>query len=368
MGGSFKIINGKLDSIGIAFEKNPGILVANGVVNIYRLEASVEGLSDLDNFKFKGTIKASVGPLVKFAGQSYALADVTGSVEITTRHLKLTGDVKLVGGQFGTGFFEGTLLWNPPPNDPNQLPRVTFEANVKLFPGDVVRGTIKAYADIRGNVDFNAHMGVFVPNGIPLAGGASLGQLLVELRVRPALEPSASYVKFGFSDIAITAIRVPTFHGNVRVGFDSKVDYGFGARFFIPLPWPLPDIDFSLDYNGSFQLRDSQRPFIEILSAGGLNGTPNGEILFSAQTPIPAGTLIDLYADRDNLGNDGFLIGSNIAYQEGTQRFVWEDLAAFATPGQPVYVYAVINDQKNAPEFSNYSQSFSAFQASFQRS
>ncbi len=143
VGGSFKIINGKLDSIGIAFEKNPGILVANGVVNIYRLEASVEGLSDLDNFKFKGTIKASVGPLVKFAGQSYALADVTGSVEITTRHLKLTGDVKLVGGQFGTGFFEGTLLWNPPPNDPNQLPRVTFEANVKLFLATSCEGRLR---------------------------------------------------------------------------------------------------------------------------------------------------------------------------------------------------------------------------------
>jgi hypothetical protein len=358
VGGSFKIINGKLDAIGIKFEKNPGILVANGLVNIYGLDVSVEGLSDLDNFKFKGTVKATVGPLVKFAGQSYALADVTGTIEITTRYLKLTGDVQLVGGLMGHGFFDGTLLWNPPANNPNQLPRVTFDAEVKLFPGDVVRGTIKAYADIRGNVDFNANMGVFVPNGIPLAGGASLGQLYVELQVRPALEPSASYVKFGFSDIAITAVRIPTFHGNVRVGFDAKVDYGFGARFFIPLPWPLPDIDFSLDFNGSFQLRDSHRPFIEILAAAALDGTPNGEILFTAQTPLPAGTRIDLYADRDNLGNDGFLIASGLQYNEGTQRFVWEDLAAFAGPGQPVYVYAVINDQVHAPEYSSYSPQF----------
>ncbi len=43
VGGSFKIVNGKLDSIGIIFEKNPGILVANGVVNIYRLDVLVEG-------------------------------------------------------------------------------------------------------------------------------------------------------------------------------------------------------------------------------------------------------------------------------------------------------------------------------------
>ena len=30
-GGSFKIINGKLDSIGITLERNPGILLANGL-------------------------------------------------------------------------------------------------------------------------------------------------------------------------------------------------------------------------------------------------------------------------------------------------------------------------------------------------
>jgi hypothetical protein len=244
VGGSFKIVDGKLDAISISFEKNPGILVANGVINIYRLEVGVEGLSDLDNFKFTGSVSATVGPLVKFGGESYSLANVKGTIVITPTFLQLKGEVDLVGGNFGRGEFEGNLFWN-------ETPRVTFTADVKLLPGDVVQGKITAYADIKGNVDFKADMGVFVPNGIPLAGGKSLGQLNVELRVRPAEEPSASYVKFGFSDIAINPFRIPTFHGNFRIGFDRNVDFGLGARFFIPLPWPLPDIDYSLDFNGA---------------------------------------------------------------------------------------------------------------------
>lgn len=359
VGGSFKIINGKLDSIGISFEKNPGIQVANGLVNIYRIEASVEGLTNLDNFKISGTVKASVGPLVKFGGESYALADVTGTINITPAYLELIGDVQLVGGKFGNGKFVGRLDWNPKPGSQSQSPQVVFEADVNLYPGDIVRGKIVAFADIRGNIDFTADMGVFVPQAVPLAGGISLGRLQVELRVRPAEEPSASYAKFGFSDIAVTAIRVPTFHGSVRIGFDKVVDYNFGARFYIPLPWPLPDINYSIDKSGKFQLRDtSDNPFVEILAAASVSGTPNAEIVFSSMTPLPDDTFIDIYADNDNLGNDGFLIASSIPYRAGSQTFVWEDMAAFASPGDPVYVYAVINDGKNAKGYSDYSPRF----------
>ena len=353
VGASFKIINGKLDAISIAFEKNPGILVANGIVNIYRLEVSVKGLTDLSNFEFSGAVKATVGPLVKFDGQSYALADVTGRITITPSNLTLDGDALFVGGKFGTGSFKGVLAWD-------DVARVTFKSQVRLYPGDVIQGNIDAYADIRGNVDFSAKMGVFIPKGIPLAGGASLGQLKVELRVRPAEEPSASYVKFGFSDIAITAVKIPTFHGNVKIGFDSKVDYGFGARVFIPLPWPLPDIDFSIDVSGTFNLRDADHPSIDILAASSLPGTPDGEILYAATTPLPAGTKIDIYADRDNQGNDGLLIASGLPFKEGTQTFRWEDMASFAMPGDPIYVYAVINDQKHPIAFSDYSPRFNA--------
>ena len=233
------------------------------LVNIYRIEASVEGLSNLDNFKVTGSVSATVGPLVKYGGQSYALADIKGTVDITQTDLTIKGAVIFVGGQFGKGDFVGVLSWT-------NVAQVTFDAKVSLYPGDILRGTIKAKADIQGNVDFNAQMGVFVPNGIPLVGGASFGQLNVELRVRPAEEPSASYAKFGFSDIAISAFRVPTFHGSVRIGFDRLVDYTFGARFYIPLPWPLPNIDYSIDVGGRFELRDAEDPRIEILAAASL--------------------------------------------------------------------------------------------------
>jgi hypothetical protein len=351
VGGSFKIVRGKLEAISISFEKNPGILVANGLINIYRLEVAVEGLSNLDNFMFKGTVKATVGPLVKFGGEAYALADVTGTITITTKDLSLEGDVQLVGGHFGNGKFKGVLAWD-------NVARVKFDAEVNLYPGDVIRGTITANADIGGNVDFNAKMGVYVPRGIPLAGGASLGQLGVELRIRPAEEPSASYAKFSFSDIAINAFRVPTFHGSARIGFDRLVDYSFGARFYIPLPWPLPDIDYSIDVGGQFELRDSDNPTVEILAAASLSGTPNAEILFASSSVLPDETFIDLYADHDALGNDGLLIASGIPYSAGTQSFVWHDMSTFANPGEPVFVYAVINDGTHPLGYSSYSPQF----------
>lgn len=351
VGGSFKIVEGKLEAISISFEKNPGILVANGLINIYGLEVQVEGLSNLDNFMFKGTVKATVGPLVKFGGEAYALADVTGSITITTKNLTLDGDVQLIGGHFGNGKFKGVLAWD-------NVARVTFDAEVNLYPGDVIRGKISAYADIRGNVDFNAQMGVFVPAGVPLAGGASLGQLGVELRIRPAEEPSASYAKFSFSDIAINPIRLPTFHGSARIGFDRLVDYSFGARFYIPLPWPLPDIDYSIDVGGRFELRDSDNPTVQIIAASTISGTPNAEILFASSTVLPDSTFVDIYADHDAFGNDGLLIASGIPYTAGTQSFTWKDMSTFANAGDPVYVYAVINDGTHPLGYSAYSPRF----------
>lgn len=351
VGGSFKIVEGKLEAISISFEKNPGILVANGLINIYGLEVQVEGLSNLDNFMFKGTVKATVGPLVKFGGEAYALADVTGSITITTKNLTLDGDVQLIGGHFGNGKFKGVLAWD-------NVARVTFDAEVNLYPGDVIRGKISAYADIHGNVDFNAQMGVFVPRGVPLAGGASLGQLGVELRIRPAEEPSASYAKFSFSDIAINPIRLPTFHGSARIGFDRLVDYSFGARFYIPLPWPLPDIDYSIDVGGRFELRDSDNPTVQIVAASTIAGTPNAEILFASSTVLPDSTFVDIYADHDAFGNDGLLIASGIPYNAGTQSFTWKDMSTFANAGDPVYVYAVINDGTHPLGYSAYSPRF----------
>src|SRR5262249_14551557 len=44
--------------------------------------------------------------------------------------------------------------------------------------------------------------------------------------------------------------------------------------------------------------------------------------------------------------------------QTGTQTFHWDDMAAFASPGKPVYVYGVINDHHNPKVYSDYSLPF----------
>ncbi len=133
----------------------------------------MEGLTDLENFKLTGSIFATVGPLIKFAGQSFAAFDVKGTVIVTKNDLTLQGDVKIIGGLFGSGSFKGVLNWSQG--------FVTFDTEVKLYPGDVIRGKIHAAVDIKGNLDFNAAIGVYVPNGIPIAGGVSLGHLAMRL-------------------------------------------------------------------------------------------------------------------------------------------------------------------------------------------
>ncbi len=350
VGADFKIINGKLDTIGIVFEKNPGILVAQGLINIFRIEARVEGLSDLANFKLTGSVTASVGPLVKFGRKSFALATVQGTIEITPESLTIKGDVKLVGGQLGNGSFTGTLKWSGTPS-------VTFNATVELARG-VARGSISASIDLKGNIDFKATLGVYVPKGVPIAGNKSLGNLSVELRVRPAEPPSASYVRFAFNNIAVTPFGIPTIFGSARIDFDRNVGFEFGARFFIKLPWPLKNINKRVSVRGNFKLFDGERPEIEILAAAGLPGSPHGQIVFNTMTAYPAGTTIDLYADHDNLGNDGLLIAGGIPYQQGSQIFEWKDMTTFAAPGEPVYVYAVVSDSKHARVYSDYSPRF----------
>lgn len=350
VGADFKIVNGTLDTIGIVFEKNPGILVAQGLINIFRIEARIESLSDLSKFKFTGSLTASIGPLVKFGRKSYALATVQGTVEITPESLTISGNVKLVGGQLGNGTFKGTLKWN-------LTPSVTFNATVELARG-VARGSIAAFIDLNGNIDFDATLGVYVPKGVPIAGNKSLGNLMVKLVVRPAEPPTASYVRFAFADIAVTPFGIPTIFGSAKIDFDRNVGFEFGARFFIKLPWPLKNINKRVSVRGNFKLFDGERPAIEILAAAGLPGSPHGQIVFNAMTAFPAGTTIDLYADHDNLGNDGLLIAGGIPYQQGSQTFEWKDMTTFAAPGEPVYVYAVLSDGQHARVYSDYSPRF----------
>lgn len=334
VGGSFKIVNGQLDAISIHFQKNPGILVANGIINIYSIDGSVEGLSDLENFKLSATVKATVGPKVSFAGKSHSVADVTGTITVTKDDLTLEGDVKLVGGLFGNGTFKGVLTWSGTAN-------VKFDAEVRLYPGDIIRGKISAYVDVKGNVDFDAGIGVYVPNQIPAVGGISLGQLTISLRVRPEEPAANSYVRFGF--------QVLNANGSIKASFDANVHYDFSLEFFF----------FSINVDGNFQLRDADsRPTVRIVSARQTAGTPDGRIVFTGTSDLPAESIVDLYADTDAAGNDGILIGSSIPLGTGNQTFVWKDLSTFAKPGQPIYVYAVLRDDEDQQAYSDYSLPF----------
>ncbi len=350
VGGDFKIVNGKLSEIGIIFEKNPGILVAQGLINIFRIEARVEGLDDLAKFKFTGRVSASVGPLIKFGRKAQALALVEGTIEITPESLTLSGNVKLVGGQLGNGTFKGTLKWSGTPS-------VTFSATLELARG-AVRGAMDAAIDLNGNVSFSASIGVYVPRGIPVAGGKSLGQLSVELRVRPAEPPTASYVRFEFRDISVTPFGIPTIFGSIKIDFDRNIGFRFGAKFSIKIPFIKKRISKTVSVSGGFKLFDGERPEVQILAAAGVPGTPHGQIVFNAMTAFPQGTKIDLYADHDNRGNDGLLIASGIPYRQGSQTFDWANMSTFAAPGEPVYVYAVVSDGQHALVFSDYSQRF----------
>lgn len=346
VGGSFKIVNGKLDSIGIVFEKNPGILVAKGLINIYRIDVKVEGLSDLNNFKITGEVSATVGPMVKFAGKSFAYANIVGTIEITQTSLALKGTAEYVGGLYGSGQFEGKLDWSG-------TTTVTFNGSAELYRG-LIKGNISARIDANGNVDFRGGMEVAVPRGIPAIGGKSLGQLNVELRIRPAEAPSASYARFSIR----VGLGPVTVSGSVKLDFGGQVDFRFGGSIHIPLPWPLPDINISLSFSGSFKLFDGTRPVVEVMAANGVAGSPHGEIVYNVQAPLPASTTIDLYADHDNMNNDGRLIASGIPYQQGSQTFEWKDMSTFAAPGEPIYVYAVVNDGENAAVYSDYSSKF----------
>lgn len=333
VGGSFKIVNGALDSISITFARNPGILVANGLINIYSISGSVKGLTDLNNFELSATVKASVGPAVIFAGKTYALADVTGTINVTPKDLTLIGDVQMVGGYFGKGDFKGVLSWGSDPA------KVTFDSKIQLY-GGFIEGKMHAYIDIQGNVDFNASLGVRIPDAVPVVGGTGLGNLNIELRVRPAEPAAASYVRFGVS--------VLNFNGSVKASFDANVHYELNAEFFF----------FSINLSGDFSLRDaSDDPTLQIVTATSLYGTPDGELVYVATTSLPDDTTIDLYADTTGTGNSGVLIGT-VPYQAGTQTFHWDDMAAFAAPGKPVYVYGVIDDHRDPKVYSDYSAPF----------
>ncbi len=331
--GAFKVVKGTLDSISVRFQKNPGILVANGLINIYSIEGSVSGLSDLEDFTISATVRATVGPKVAFAGQSFALADVAGRITITKEKLVVDGRVDLVGGIFGNGKFKGVLRWA-------DTPSVTFDAEIVLYPGEIIRGTMHAMIDANGNVDFDAGIGVYIPNQLPAVGGKRLGELGISLRIRPAEPSSNSYARFSFQILNV--------NGSVKASFDATVRYDLSVDFWL----------FSINIGGSFSLLDSAAiPSIQILSASSISGTPDAKIVFRGDSD-EVNTIIDLYADHDASGHDGTLIGSGIPLSTADQTYVWQNMGSLIEPGEKIYVYAVIRDRNDQTVFSDYSLPF----------
>jgi lipopolysaccharide export system protein LptA len=333
IGGSFSIVDGKLASIGVSVARNPGIQIAGGLINLYSIEGKISGLDDIaNNFKLEATVKATVGPKVDFGGKSYALVDITGTAIITTKFVTLKGDARLIGGLFGRSVFEGTLDWNADPK------RFNFKASMRLYPGDILRGDISANIDTAGNIEFHADMGVFTPSSLPRIGGRDIGRFRVSLYVRPDQPRRNSYAR--------VSVKFLIASGSMTARFDSTVDWQLRINFKL----------FSIDRGGTFSLRDAANtPTVTIESASAIPGTPSAQIRWTATTPIADGTIIDFFADDDDQGMDGALIGS-ADYASGQQTFNWDDMSTMVRAGQPIRVYASIRDQDGAVGFSDYSQ------------
>src|SRR5207244_4469759 len=100
-------------------------------------------------------------------------------------------------------------------------------------------------------------------NGVPIAGGANLGQLTIQLRVRPAEPPANSFVRFGLSFL--------NSNGSIKASFDSNVHYDLNVSFYF----------FSINKSGDFSLRDAPtQPTLLIDSASAVPGTPDGQIVY----------------------------------------------------------------------------------------
>jgi hypothetical protein len=337
VGGSFGIKDGQLESIGIKFAKNPGLQVAGGLLNIYSIEGTVSGLDDIaKNFALTATVKATAGPKIDFGGRSFALAELSGTLTVTTGYLQIKGNAKLIGGLFGNAYMDGKLDWSA------KTPNFSFTATLRLWPGDIIRGDIDAYIDVKGNIEFHADLGVFTPSQLPRIGGRSIGRFRVDLYVRPERPQRESYAKISVQFLIVS--------GSMTARFDRTVDWEIHVDFKL----------FSIDRSGTFSLRDAaNRPTVTIDGASAVAGSPDAKIRWHGTTPSAPGTIVEFYADDDDQDMNGALIGV-ADYASGQQTFTWDDMVSMFDEGQPVHVYAVIRDADDAVGYSDYAAPFTA--------
>lgn len=349
--GSFEVVGERLASIGIGFEKSPGIAVANGVVFITRIEGSITGLDDPANFSVNASITATVGPSVKIFGQTHSLAQVTGTVFINKEMLKLSGNVELVGGLFGRGSATATLFFSGPS-------LLKLEASIRLYPGDVIRGTLVLDIDRTGNVTFRGSVGVYIPKGIKRIGGKELGTLTVYLQIRPEERRENSYVSFQAKVLKILDVKATVdFTGRIYGYVDPPIFSKINFSFHLPGTKTLDE--FLIEEDASNADANAPIPTLSIVSATPTSGTPAAQIVWQGTSAMPEQTTVDLYADAQPNGYHGRLIAANLPFKSGPQTFVWQDLAAFGalphSAAQPLYVYGIIKDGSNEPVFTDYS-------------
>ena len=393
VGAGFEFSNGGLNAINIKVSKeNPGIQIGNTGVFLTSIEGAIRGFKDPCNLKVEVKVTGSLGPTISIFGVTASLVRVSGklafedkkevkdgkktcdagakSVETT---LTLTGTVTVLEGWVGQAsgsvkiYFTGDKF-------------VEVNADMRLYPGGILRGDLLFVVDSNFNVTFDANLAVFVPDNVPIIGGHSLGSFRVYMQIRPndnrrddfARVKAELDLKILKGSVDITANFAGELFGVAEgsIGWCSLYCYENSKRFNLQIPgtgerdlvFLVPDTQSEL--NGFHSNYDAPPPELiigeVILDPDG----PGGTVRFTGSSQLPNTTTIELFVDKDADGHDGHLLASGLAFREGQQSYYWSDLAAFSSvpyaPNEKLYVYGRIHDGATFPVQSNYSQAIIA--------
>jgi hypothetical protein len=259
------------------------------------------------------------------------------SVETT---LTLTGTVTVLEGWVGQAsgsvkiYFTGDKF-------------VEVNADMRLYPGGILRGDLLFVVDSNFNVTFDANLAVFVPDNVPIIGGHSLGSFRVYMQIRPndnrrddfARVKAELDLKILKGSVDITANFAGELFGVAEgsIGWCSLYCYENSKRFNLQIPgtgerdlvFLVPDTQSEL--NGFHSNYDAPPPELiigeVILDPDG----PGGTVRFTGSSQLPNTTTIELFVDKDADGHDGHLLASGLAFREGQQSYYWSDLAAFSS-------------------------------------
>lgn len=393
VGAGFEFSNGGLNAINIKVSKeNPGIQIGNTGVFLTSIEGSIRGFRDPCNLKVEVTVTGSLGPTISIFGVTASLVRVSGKLAFEDKKevkdgkktcdagaksvetsLTLTGTVTVLEGWVGQAsgsvkiYFTGDKF-------------VEVNADMRLYPGGILRGDLLFVVDRNFNVTFDANLAVVVPDNVPIVGGHSLGSFRVYMQIRPnnnrrddfARVKAELDLKILKGSVDITANFAGELFGVAEgsIGWCSLYCYENSKRFNLQIPgtgerdlvFLVPDTQSEL--TGFHSDYDAPPPELiigeVILDPDG----PGGTVRFTGSSQLPETTTIELFVDKDADGHDGHLLASGLAFREGQQSYYWSDLAAFSSvpyaPNEKLYVYGRIHDGSSFPVQSNYSEAIIA--------